>query len=185
MLPSILVTGCWTWSSILAICTSFSSQTFVLASFSLTGRYVTFALANPSCSRITWSITWHNYPLANVVVLSRDISDHTPLLWTVNPNMFSPPITWTCFFLSSHNLNVRQLSCKLPIDTWVSCKVQMPNRPIALVLILLNKKWVWFPCSNTPLGLWFEWPTMANQAKGHNALPTSFSSQTFVLATYW
>ncbi|PUZ65241.1 hypothetical protein GQ55_3G207700 [Panicum hallii var. hallii] len=35
---------------------------------------------------------------------------------------------------------VESFASSLPIDSWVSCKLQMVNRPIAPVLILLNKK---------------------------------------------
>ncbi|GJM89025.1 hypothetical protein PR202_ga05621 [Eleusine coracana subsp. coracana] len=35
---------------------------------------------------------------------------------------------------------VESFASSLPINTWVSCKLQMLNRPIAPVLILLNKK---------------------------------------------
>ncbi|GJN14890.1 hypothetical protein PR202_gb01763 [Eleusine coracana subsp. coracana] len=35
---------------------------------------------------------------------------------------------------------VESFASSLPIDTWVSCKLQMLNRPIAPVLIVLNKK---------------------------------------------
>jgi len=36
---------------------------------------------------------------------------------------------------------VESFASSLPNDSWVSCKLQMVNRPIAPVLILLNKKW--------------------------------------------
>ncbi|CAN6359524.1 unnamed protein product [Urochloa humidicola] len=35
---------------------------------------------------------------------------------------------------------VESFASSLPIDTWASCKLQMVNRPVAPVLILLNKK---------------------------------------------
>jgi hypothetical protein len=34
---------------------------------------------------------------------------------------------------------VESFASSLPIDTWVSCKLQMLNRPIAPLLILLKK----------------------------------------------
>ncbi|XP_066365499.1 tRNA (mnm(5)s(2)U34)-methyltransferase, chloroplastic-like [Miscanthus floridulus] len=35
---------------------------------------------------------------------------------------------------------VESFASSLPVDTWATCKLQMINRPIAPVLILLNKK---------------------------------------------
>lgn len=35
---------------------------------------------------------------------------------------------------------VESFASNLPVDTWATCKLQMVNRPIAPVLILLNKK---------------------------------------------
>nr|XP_034588717.1 putative rRNA methylase YtqB isoform X1 [Setaria viridis] len=35
---------------------------------------------------------------------------------------------------------VESFASSLPLDTWASCKLQMVNRPVAPVLILLNKK---------------------------------------------
>ncbi|KAF8719301.1 hypothetical protein HU200_024000 [Digitaria exilis] len=35
---------------------------------------------------------------------------------------------------------VESFASSLPIDTWASCKLQMVNRPVAPILILLNKK---------------------------------------------
>ncbi|CAN6337125.1 unnamed protein product [Urochloa humidicola] len=35
---------------------------------------------------------------------------------------------------------VESFASSLPIDTWASCKLQMVNKPVAPVLILLNKK---------------------------------------------
>jgi len=35
---------------------------------------------------------------------------------------------------------VESFASSLPVDTWATCKLQMLNRPIAPVLILLNKK---------------------------------------------
>lgn len=35
---------------------------------------------------------------------------------------------------------VESFSSSLPVDTWVTCKLQMLNRPVSPVLVLLNKK---------------------------------------------
>jgi hypothetical protein len=48
---------------------------------------------------------------------------------------------------------VESFASSLPVDTWVSCKFEMINRPVAPVLVLLHKKWSEFQWGSTILGL--------------------------------
>ncbi|KAF6996727.1 hypothetical protein CFC21_013039 [Triticum aestivum] len=45
------------------------------------------------------------------------------------------------FLICRDELNiVESFASSLPADTWVSCKFEMINRPVAPVLVLLHKK---------------------------------------------
>ena len=48
---------------------------------------------------------------------------------------------------------VESFASSLPADTWVSCKFEMINRPVAPVLVLLHKKWLQFQWSSKSLRL--------------------------------